>query len=56
MMYVYTNTYEHANVSVLYIYVNYHVILLQFIIIKKYNLVLYTLRSTTPMKISWQWF
>ena len=33
MMYVDTNTYAHAKVSVLYIYVNYHVIFLQLIII-----------------------
>ena len=34
MLYVNTNTYAHAKVGVLYIYVNYHVIFLQFIIIK----------------------
>ena len=35
IMYVDSNTYSHAKVSVLYIYVNYHVIFLQFIIIKR---------------------
>ena len=34
-MSVYTNTYENEKVSVLYIYVNYHVIFLQFIIMKR---------------------
>ena len=35
MMSVDANTYEHTNVSVLYIYVNYHVIFLQFIILQR---------------------
>ena len=35
MLSVDVKTYAHANVSVLYIYVNYHVILLQYIIIKR---------------------
>ena len=34
MLSVDTKTYAHAKVSVLYIYVNYHVIFLQFTIIK----------------------
>ena len=34
MMSVYAKTYAHSKVTVLYIYVNYHVIFLQFIIIK----------------------
>ena len=34
MLYVDAKTYVHAKVSVLYIYVNYHVIFLQFIILK----------------------
>ena len=34
MLSVYDKTYANAKVSVLYIYVNYHVIFLQFIIIK----------------------
>ena len=48
-------TYAHAKLSVLYIYVNYRVIFLLFIIIKKSNLVLYTCRLTTPLKILWKW-
>ena len=35
MLSVDAKTYAHTKVSVLYIYVNYHVILLQFIIIKR---------------------
>ena len=35
IMSVYANTYTHAKLSVLYIYVNYHFILLQFIILKR---------------------
>ena len=34
IMYVYSKTYTHAKLSVVYIYVNYHVILLKFISIK----------------------
>ena len=34
MLSVDANTYAHAKVSVLYIYVNYHVIFLQFVILK----------------------
>ena len=49
-------TYAHTKVSDLYIYVNYHVIFLQFIVIKKSNFVLYTCRITTPLKITRQWF
>ena len=40
MLSVYANTYAHSKVSVFYIYVNYHVIFLQFIIIKRIQLCL----------------
>ena len=38
MMYVDAKTYEHANISVLYIYFNYHFIFLKFIILKRISL------------------
>ena len=55
MLYVDTKTYALANVSVLYIYVNYNVIFIQFILLKYYNFVLYTCRSTTSLKITRKW-
>ena len=56
LMSVDANTYSYMKVSVLHIYVNYHVTFLQFIILKKSNFVLYTYRITTPLKITRQWF
>ena len=56
MLSVDSKTYAHAKVIVLYIYVNYHIILLQFIIIKKSNFVIYTFNITTTLNITCKWF
>ena len=46
------NTYAHAKLSVLYIYVNYNVIFLLSIILIESKFALYILRSTTPLNIT----